>query len=184
MARSASMRPKTSRCTTGTALRRASATAIDGVTHEIACDFIAGCDGYHGVCRAQRARKTRCRFRARVSVRLAGRARRRAAALEGTHLRQFRARLRARQHALTHARALLRAMFAGRSRGELERRALLGRIPAAHGRGNRRSRRPRRHRSRRASRRCAASWSSRCASAGCSWPATRRTSCRRPAPRD
>ncbi len=24
----------------------------DGVTHEIECDFIAGCDGYHGVCRA------------------------------------------------------------------------------------------------------------------------------------
>jgi p-hydroxybenzoate 3-monooxygenase len=24
----------------------------DGVEHEIACDFIAGCDGYHGVCRA------------------------------------------------------------------------------------------------------------------------------------
>jgi p-hydroxybenzoate 3-monooxygenase len=24
----------------------------DGVTHEITCDFIAGCDGYHGVCRA------------------------------------------------------------------------------------------------------------------------------------
>jgi p-hydroxybenzoate 3-monooxygenase len=24
----------------------------DGVAHEIACDFIAGCDGYHGVCRA------------------------------------------------------------------------------------------------------------------------------------
>ncbi len=23
-----------------------------GITHEIACDFIAGCDGYHGVCRA------------------------------------------------------------------------------------------------------------------------------------
>jgi p-hydroxybenzoate 3-monooxygenase len=23
-----------------------------GTTHEIACDFIAGCDGYHGVCRA------------------------------------------------------------------------------------------------------------------------------------
>jgi len=23
----------------------------DGVTHEIACDFIAGCDGFHGVCR-------------------------------------------------------------------------------------------------------------------------------------
>jgi len=24
----------------------------NGVTHEIACDFIAGCDGYHGICRA------------------------------------------------------------------------------------------------------------------------------------
>jgi p-hydroxybenzoate 3-monooxygenase len=24
----------------------------DGQTHEIECDFIAGCDGYHGVCRA------------------------------------------------------------------------------------------------------------------------------------
>jgi p-hydroxybenzoate 3-monooxygenase len=24
----------------------------DGATHEIECDFIAGCDGYHGVCRA------------------------------------------------------------------------------------------------------------------------------------
>jgi p-hydroxybenzoate 3-monooxygenase len=24
----------------------------DGVRHEITCDFIAGCDGYHGVCRA------------------------------------------------------------------------------------------------------------------------------------
>jgi len=24
----------------------------NGATHEIACDFIAGCDGYHGVCRA------------------------------------------------------------------------------------------------------------------------------------
>jgi len=24
----------------------------DGIAHEISCDFIAGCDGYHGVCRA------------------------------------------------------------------------------------------------------------------------------------
>lgn len=24
----------------------------DGQTHEVVCDFIAGCDGYHGVCRA------------------------------------------------------------------------------------------------------------------------------------
>jgi p-hydroxybenzoate 3-monooxygenase len=28
----------------------------DGVGHEIACDFIAGCDGFHGVCRASAPR--------------------------------------------------------------------------------------------------------------------------------
>jgi len=28
----------------------------DGRTHEIACDFIAGCDGFHGVCRASAPR--------------------------------------------------------------------------------------------------------------------------------
>jgi p-hydroxybenzoate 3-monooxygenase len=28
----------------------------DGVPHEIECDFIAGCDGYHGVCRASAPR--------------------------------------------------------------------------------------------------------------------------------
>jgi p-hydroxybenzoate 3-monooxygenase len=28
----------------------------DGVAHEIVCDFIAGCDGYHGVCRASAPR--------------------------------------------------------------------------------------------------------------------------------
>jgi p-hydroxybenzoate 3-monooxygenase len=29
----------------------------DGQTHEIECDFIAGCDGFHGVCRASVPRK-------------------------------------------------------------------------------------------------------------------------------
>ena len=28
----------------------------DGVAHELACDFIAGCDGFHGVCRASAPR--------------------------------------------------------------------------------------------------------------------------------
>ncbi|MDQ2877444.1 MAG: 4-hydroxybenzoate 3-monooxygenase [Actinomycetota bacterium] len=27
-------------------------TAADGVRHEVACDVIAGCDGFHGICRA------------------------------------------------------------------------------------------------------------------------------------
>jgi p-hydroxybenzoate 3-monooxygenase len=30
----------------------------DGQTHEVACDFIAGCDGFHGVCRASVPRGT------------------------------------------------------------------------------------------------------------------------------
>ena len=30
------------------------ATAQDGAAHELDCDFIAGCDGFHGVCRAER----------------------------------------------------------------------------------------------------------------------------------
>ena len=29
----------------------------DGITHEIECDFIAGCDGFHGVCRASVPRR-------------------------------------------------------------------------------------------------------------------------------
>ena len=31
------------------------ATRKDGAAHELDCDFIAGCDGYHGVSRAERA---------------------------------------------------------------------------------------------------------------------------------
>ena len=48
---------------------------------------------------------------------------------------------------------------------------------------NRRRTSRRGHRSRKASRRCAASCRRRCSTAGCSWPAMRPISCRRPAPR-
>jgi p-hydroxybenzoate 3-monooxygenase len=34
----------------------------DGQTHEIACDFIAGCDGFHGVCRASAPRNAITEF--------------------------------------------------------------------------------------------------------------------------
>jgi p-hydroxybenzoate 3-monooxygenase len=37
---------------TTTARARVSPTKHDGQAHEIDCDFIAGCDGFHGVCRA------------------------------------------------------------------------------------------------------------------------------------
>ena len=41
----------------------------DGVAHELSCDVIAGCDGFHGVSRPAAGSLTRAR--ARVSVRLA-----------------------------------------------------------------------------------------------------------------
>ena len=43
----------------------------DGATHELDCDFIAGCDGFHGVCRAERAGAARSRP-TRRSIRSAG----------------------------------------------------------------------------------------------------------------
>ena len=45
-------RPPMSRRTISTPTIRGSRYVKDGVTHEIACDFIAGCDGFHGVSRA------------------------------------------------------------------------------------------------------------------------------------
>ena len=63
--------------------------------HEIDCDFIAGCDGFHGVCRASVPRGAIADLRAGLSVRLARRAVRHAAGVARTDLRQPRARLRA-----------------------------------------------------------------------------------------
>jgi p-hydroxybenzoate 3-monooxygenase len=52
-----------------------------GESRRIECDFVAGCDGYHGVSRRSIPRGQTRRLRARLSVRLARRARRRAAGL-------------------------------------------------------------------------------------------------------
>ncbi len=45
-------RPTTSRCTTSPRSGRGSATDRQGEPQELECDVIAGCDGFHGVCRA------------------------------------------------------------------------------------------------------------------------------------
>ena len=42
----------TSACTISTASAPSVRYVKDGQSHEIDCDFIAGCDGFHGVCRA------------------------------------------------------------------------------------------------------------------------------------
>ena len=95
------------------------------------CDFIAGCDGFHGVSRATREGQGH-RVREGLSVRLAGRAGRRAAGVAARHrVRQQRARLLAVLHAQPDAQPLLRAVPAGRQGGGLERRSASGTSCAA-----------------------------------------------------
>ena len=77
--------------------------------HELDCDVIAGCDGFHGVCRASDPRGAPARVRARVPVRLARHPRRGRAVERRARLRAPRARLRAALAALAAALALLRA---------------------------------------------------------------------------
>ena len=163
---------------------RACATARTAQTHELDCDFIAGCDGFHGVSRA--SVPGRASPSTRRSTPSAGwacwptcRRCRRTPSSTATASAASRC---ARMRSLTRSRYYVQCPLDDKVEDwsderfwdELRRRL----DPEA-------ARAPR-HRpvaSRRASRRCAASWPSRCASAGCSWPATRRTSCRPPAPR-
>ena len=42
-----------------------------GASQEIDCDFIGGCDGFHGVCRPEHSGEIAQHLRARISVRLA-----------------------------------------------------------------------------------------------------------------
>ena len=97
-------RPRTSACTSSSD-RRTSATRTDGEEHELDCDVVAGCDGFHGVCRAGSGRRA-ARLRARLPVRLARDPRRGRRPRRRADLRQPRARLRAAQHALARAQRL------------------------------------------------------------------------------
>ena len=75
------------RCTRRTRWRFTISTVIrprvtyqkDGLAHELDCDFIAGCDGFHGVCRASVPARSITEVRKGLSVRLARAARRYAA---------------------------------------------------------------------------------------------------------
>ena len=155
----------------------------DGVSHEIACDFIAGCDGFHGVSRASvkpSAIKTYERVypfgwlgilseTPPVSHEL----------IYANHARGFAL---CTMRSTRRSRYYVQCPLDDRHR-PMAGRAVLGRIEAAaRPEGGRRISSPA-PRSKRASRRCAASSPSRCGSAGCFWPATPPISCRRPAPR-
>ena len=103
----------------------------DGATHRIDCEYIAGCDGYHGVSRPTIPSSLFARVRAGVPVRLAGRALRDAARRRRADLRASRARLRAVLDAPQDAQPVLRAVPARRLGRRLVRRALLGRAATA-----------------------------------------------------
>jgi p-hydroxybenzoate 3-monooxygenase len=135
--------------------------------------------------REPRERAGRCdpHLREGLPLRLARRAGRRAAGVARTHLRQHR-----RGFALCSMRSATRSRYyvqvpmeekvsrtgATRPSGTSCAAGSTPRPPSGSSPARR---------WRKASRRCAASSPSRCASAGCSWRATRPTSCRPPAPR-
>jgi p-hydroxybenzoate 3-monooxygenase len=75
----------------------------DGVAHEIACDFIAGCDGFHGISRASVKPEAIKTYERVYPFGWLG-------ILSGADLCQPRARLRALHHALDPAQPLLSAM--------------------------------------------------------------------------
>ena len=156
----------------------------EGADHELRCDVVAGCDGFHGDQPRRDPRRRAARLRARVPVRVARHPGRGGALQRGADLLPPRPRLRAAQHALAHGHPPLPAVRARRRHRGVARRAHLGGAADAPGHRRRRLRARARARSwRRASRRCAASWPSRCSTAGCSSPATPRTSSRPPARR-
>lgn len=154
----------------------------DGRTYEIECDFIAGCDGYHGVSRASVPADAIQTYEKvypfgwlgvladvpPVSHELIY-----ANTERGFALCSMRSATRSRYYVQVPTEERVENWSDEAFWNELRARL----DPEA------RERLVTGPRSRRASRRCAASWPSRCASVRCSWPATRRTSCRRPAPR-
>ena len=86
----------------------------DGVSHEIECDFIAGCDGFHGISRASVKSVGDPDLRAGLSVRLARHPVGDAASQPRTDLFQPCARICALHHALDPPQPLLSAMSARR----------------------------------------------------------------------
>ena len=120
--------------------------------------------------------------RADVPLRLARHPRAGAAVDRRGHLLPPRERLRAAQHAHARDRPALPPGAGRRGHRPLARRPDLGRAVAPARRPGLGAYRPARS-WRRASPRCAASSPRRCGTGGCSWRATRRTSCPRPEPK-
>ena len=103
-----------------------------GEQRRLECDFIAGCDGYHGVSRRSIPQGKLNIYERVYPFGWLGVLADVPPAWDELIYVELRARLRTREHALAGTRALLRAMSARRSRRTVERRALLGRVQAAH----------------------------------------------------
>ena len=153
----------------------------EGARQELECDVIAGCDGFHGVCRPSIPDGVLTEFSREYPFGWLGILAAVAPSIEelvySAHQRGF-ALLSLRTPELS--RYYLQCA-PDEDLGAVAGREDLGGAPAAGRLEGGRSRRGRS--SRRASPECAAMWSSRCSTAGCSWQAMRRTSSRRRARR-
>ena len=177
-----SIRPRMSQLHDLTADRPYVTYEKDGAARRIDCDYIAGCDGYHGVSRPSIPASRAQDLRKGLSVRLA-RHHVGDAALSATwSIAITAAASRWRRCAIRCSAAITSSAISTPS-------STTGRTTAS-GRNSRRAARrtwPTRsspaRRSRNRSRRCAVSSPSRCVTAGCSSPAMPPISCRRPAPK-
>ena len=152
----------------------------EGRAQEIDCDFIAGCDGFHGICRPSIPDGVLSVFERDYPFGWLG------------ILSESPPPDHDLIYSYTDRGFALYAMRSMRWRGSIcnattTRRSRTGRTRASgtsctSGWAARASCKKARC-CKRASRRCAASWSSRCSMAGCFSPATAPISCRRPAPR-
>ncbi len=144
----------------------------DGREQRLDCDFIAGCDGFHGVCRASVPQSAIAEYEKVYPFGWLG-------VLSETppvsdeliYVNSPRGFALCSMRSRTRSRYYLQVPLTEQAE-DWTRRGVLGRAALRLDDAGPRRARHRARRSRRASRRCAASSPSRCASAGCSSPAT------------
>ena len=153
-----------------------------GETRTLACDFIAGCDGFHGVSRRSIPPSVLRTFERVYPFGWLGILSETPPVRRGD-LCPARARLRAALDAQSNAQPLLHPMQPRRLTSTTGRTSGSGRSSSGACRPTIARKIVTGPSIEKASPRCAASSRSRCASAGFFWPATPRISCRRPAPR-
>ena len=110
---------------------------VDGESRRIDCDFVAGCDGFHGREPARHPRGGARRVREALPLRLARYPLRDAARRSRARLRELRPRLRAVLDAQREPQSPLPPVRVGGPPRALERRGLLGRAAPARPAGHR-----------------------------------------------